>query len=227
MNNIDLAKIHIQEADALFLTSGAGMSVDAGIPDYRSNTGVICQLKKQNYNYNELTTPDFFLKNPQNAWGWYIFQMQKYLNTEPHSGYYLIKDYINKKNLDYFVYTSNLDTMWRRSGFSNDNVIDTLEIARDKYPGSQSSLDALCKRFRIDNSRRKLHTALIDCELLSKVYVNLIDQKEPTLSFESSSKINEKINEEIDYCKRVILPNDNELKEHQLFLNKFLKKNFF
>jgi len=110
---------------------------------------------------------------------------------------------------------------------SNDNVIDTLEIARDKYPGSQSSLDALCKRFRIDNSRRKLHTALIDCELLSKVYVNLIDQKEPTLSFESSSKINEKINEEIDYCKRVILPNDNELKEHQLFLNKFLKKNFF
>ena len=110
---------------------------------------------------------------------------------------------------------------------SNDNVIDTLEIARDKYPGSQSSLDALCKRFRIDNSRRKLHTALIDCELLSKVYVNLIDQKEPTLSFESSLKINEKINEEIDYCKRVILPNDNELKEHQLFLNKFLKKNFF
>ena len=84
MNNIDIAKKHIQEADALFLTSGAGMSVDAGIPDYRSNTGVICQLKKKNYNYNKLTTPEFFFEYPQNAWGWYIFQMQNYLNTKPH-----------------------------------------------------------------------------------------------------------------------------------------------
>lgn len=124
MNNIDIAKKHIQEADALFLTSGAGMSVDAGIPDYRSNTGVICQLKKKNYNYNKLTTPEFFFENPQNAWGWYIFQMQKYLNTKPHLGYYLIKNYIEKKKLDYFVYTSNLDTMWRRSGFSNNRVIE-------------------------------------------------------------------------------------------------------
>ena len=105
--------------------------------------------------------------------------------------------------------------------------MDTLTLARENYPGSNASLDALCKRFRIDNSRREKHNALIDCELLSKVYVNLIDQKEPTLSFESSSKTNEKINVEIDYCKKVILPNDNELKKHQLFLNKFLKKNFF
>ena len=63
------------------------------------------------------------------------------------------------------------------------NVIDTLELARDKFPGSQISLDALCKRFRIDNSKRIKHTALVDCELLSKVYINLIDQKEPTLNF--------------------------------------------
>ena len=110
---------------------------------------------------------------------------------------------------------------------SNDNVIDTLELARDKYPGSPISLDALCKRFRIDNSRRKLHTALIDCELLSKVYVNLIDQKEPTLSFENHLKINEIINPETNYCKKIILPNKEELKNHKLFLNRSLKKNFF
>ena len=110
---------------------------------------------------------------------------------------------------------------------SNDNVIDTLELARDKYPGSSISLDALCKRFRIDNSRRKLHTALIDCELLSKVYVNLIDQKEPTLSFENHLKINEIIIPETNYCKKIISPNKEELKNHKLFLNRSLKKNFF
>ena len=72
-----------------------------------------------------------------------------------------------------------------------NKVIDTLELARTKFPGSSSSLDALCKRFRIDNSRRKKHTALIDCELLAKVYINLIDQKEPTfdLSEKNVSKI--------------------------------------
>ena len=70
-----------------------------------------------------------------------------------------------------------------KNPINKENVIDTLDIAREKYPGSQISLDALCKRFRIDNSRRKFHTALIDCELLSKVYINLIDQKEPKLEF--------------------------------------------
>ena len=65
---------------------------------------------------------------------------------------------------------------------SKENVVDTLEIARNKFPGSGISLDALCKRFRIDNSRREKHTALIDCELLAKVYINLIDQKEPKLN---------------------------------------------
>ena len=69
--------------------------------------------------------------------------------------------------------------------FENE-IIDTLVLARDKFPGSQVSLDALCKRFRIDNSKRVNHTALIDCDLLAKVYINLIDQKEPTLNFSKS-----------------------------------------
>ena len=68
-----------------------------------------------------------------------------------------------------------------------NEIIDTLDLARNKFPGSQASLDALCKRFRIDNSRRIKHTALIDCDLLSKVYINLIDQKEPTLNFQNQN----------------------------------------
>ena len=111
---------------------------------------------------------------------------------------------------------------------NNANVIDTLELARNKFPGSGISLDALCKRFRIDNSKREKHTALIDCELLAKVYINLIDQKEPTLdlSDNNESKLSS-INDQSDYYKKVILPTEQELSNHKEFLKKNLKKNFF
>jgi len=108
------------------------------------------------------------------------------------------------------------------------NIIDTLDLARDKFPGSQISLDALCKRFRIDNSRRDKHTALLDCELLSKVYINLIDQKEPTLDFKPTK--NEKIDIETSnslYCKKIIHPTKNELENHRKFLKSKISKNFF
>ena len=111
---------------------------------------------------------------------------------------------------------------------NNANVIDALELARNKFPGSGISLDALCKRFRIDNSKREKHTALIDCELLAKVYINLIDQKEPTLdlSENNESKLSS-INDQSDYYKKVILPTEQELSNHKEFLKKNLKKNFF
>ena len=109
-----------------------------------------------------------------------------------------------------------------------ENVIDTLEIARNKYPGSSISLDALCKRFRIDNSKRTKHTALIDCELLSKVYINLIDQKEPVFQFQRISDQTKEIkNFEYKYSKKVIKPSDTELSEHKKFLEKNLKKNYY
>ena len=110
----------------------------------------------------------------------------------------------------------------------NNEIVDTLALARDKFPGSSISLDALCKRFRIDNSKRKLHTALIDCELLSKVYINLIDQKEPKLNFfEKKDEIANIKNSNTNFCKHVVQPTPNELKEHQNFLKKSLKKNYF
>jgi len=108
------------------------------------------------------------------------------------------------------------------------NIIDTLELARDKFPGAQVNLDALCKRFRIDNSRRIKHTALMDCELLSKVYINLIDQKEPTLDFKLAKK--EKTDTSLDnflYCKKIIYPTKEEINNHKKYLKSTFKKFFF
>ena len=110
------------------------------------------------------------------------------------------------------------------------NVVDTLEIARNKFPGSSVSLDALCKRYRIDNSRRIKHSAIIDCELLYKVYVNLLDQKEPSLDFNSNSKISSEINfenETFKYSKQVIKPSKDEISQHKIFLKTNLKKNYY
>jgi DNA polymerase-3 subunit epsilon len=110
----------------------------------------------------------------------------------------------------------------------NNEIVDTLVLARDKFPGSPVSLDALCKRYRVDNSRRTQHTALIDCDLLAKVYINLIDQKEPTLNFQSDeTKTSLKSNESKNYFKKVVSPSAEELKKHKEYLKSNLKKNFF
>jgi len=109
-----------------------------------------------------------------------------------------------------------------------NETIDTLSIARNKFPGSSVSLDALCKRFRIDNSNRVQHTALIDCGLLAKVYINLLDQKEPTLNFQDSDHENQdsKVSN-ISYFKKIIKPTKQEIENHKDYLKKNLKKNFF
>ena len=112
---------------------------------------------------------------------------------------------------------------------NSENVIDTLALARDKFPGSPTSLDALCKRYRVDNSKRTQHTALIDCDLLAKVYINLLDQKEPTLNFKNDD--NEKTiintNDNNQYYKKIIKPTAEELSLHKEYLKNSLKKNFF
>ena len=114
-----------------------------------------------------------------------------------------------------------------KKAIEND-IVDTLILARDKFPGSPSNLDALCKRYRIDNSRRTKHNALMDCDLLAKVYINLIDQKEPTLDFNEQEKINElKSNKKINYFKKIIKPSEEELKSHSYYLKSQIKKNFF
>ena len=110
----------------------------------------------------------------------------------------------------------------------NNEIIDTLVLARDKFPGSPVSLDALCKRYRVDNSKRIQHTALIDCDLLAKVYINLIDQKEPTLNFQSQDQaINNEKNTNVSYFKKIITPTEEEIKKHKEYLKSNLKKNYF
>jgi len=110
----------------------------------------------------------------------------------------------------------------------NNEIIDTLILARDKFPGSPVSLDALCKKYRIDNSKRTQHTAIIDCDLLAKVYINLIDQKEPMLNFQNQDQENKiKNNSKVAYFKSVITPSPEELKKHKEYLKNNLKKNFY
>ena len=118
-----------------------------------------------------------------------------------------------------------------RKGIDTQNVIDTLEIARQKYPGSQNSLDALCKRFNIDNSIRKKHNALVDCQLLKEVYINLVDQKEPKLNLENDkildTKFENQINKKKNNLKIIVKPNNDELKLHRNYLKSSLQKNYF
>ena len=110
----------------------------------------------------------------------------------------------------------------------NNEIIDTLALARDKFPGSPSSLDALCKRFRIDNSKRTQHTALIDCDLLAKVYINLTDQKEPKLNFQNTdNEKDEFCNSTVAYFKKIVIPSKEEVKNHKEYLKQHLKKNYF
>jgi len=110
----------------------------------------------------------------------------------------------------------------------NNEIVDTLILARDKFPGSPVSLDALCKRYRVDNSRRTQHTALIDCDLLAKVYINLIDQKEPTLNFQNHDQdVKNHNNSSVKYFKKIILPSQSEIKKHKEYLKTNLKKNYF
>ena len=109
-----------------------------------------------------------------------------------------------------------------------NEIVDTLILARDKFPGAPVSLDALCKRFRIDNSKRTQHTALIDCDLLAKVYINLIDQKEPTLDFKNNTEEKKQTeSSKVVYFKGIVKPTDQELKKHKEYLKQNLKKNYF
>ena len=110
----------------------------------------------------------------------------------------------------------------------DNQIVDTLVLARDKFPGTPVSLDALCKRFRIDNSKRTQHTALIDCDLLAKVYINLIDQKEPTLDLQNNTEEKKQTDSsKVVYFKGVVKPTDQEIKKHKEYIKQNLKKNYF
>ena len=114
----------------------------------------------------------------------------------------------------------------QKEKINKELVIDSLEVARNKYPGTSNSLDALCKRFNIDLSRRTKHNALLDCELLREVYINLLDAKEPKFNL-SNNPTEQKINKAKDYNKTILKISEVELKKHKDFLKLELKKNFY
>ena len=131
-------------------------------------------------------------------------------------------------NAEFDIEHLNNELLKIGKGKITNEVVDTLSLARSKFPGSSVNLDALCKRYNIDNSKRTHHTALIDCDLLSKVYINLIDQKEPTLDLDSSKNENiDPQNKSILYFKKIIKPSDEEIIKHKEYLKKNLKKNYF
>ena len=142
-------------------------------------------------------------------------------------------DFINGKRL--IIHNAEFDlshlnnelNLIGKSKIKNE-IVDTLVLARDKFPGSPINLDALCKRYSIDNTKRTKHTALIDCDLLAKVYINLLDQKEPRLDFKNSENFaQDKIDKNILYFKKVVIPSEDELKKHKDYPNSSLKRNYF
>ncbi len=132
---------------------------------------------------------------------------------------------IHNASFDLSFLNGELESL-KKEKINKKLVIDSLEIARNKFPGISNSLDALCKRFNVDLSRRTKHNALLDCELLREVYINLLDVKEPKLNLSNNiSEIN--INKAKDYSKIVVKISDIELKKHKNFLKAELKKNFY
>ncbi|MDC0513788.1 DNA polymerase III subunit epsilon [Pelagibacteraceae bacterium] len=120
--------------------------------------------------------------------------------------------------------------LFKRNEIKKENIIDSLDLARSKFPGTSNSLDALCKRFNIDLSRRTKHNALLDCELLREVYINLLDAKEPKLIFTNDNletNVENRKNNKKDYCNIIVKPTLEELKLHSEFLKKELKKNYY
>ncbi len=145
-------------------------------------------------------------------------------------------EFINEKKL--IIHNAPFDISFinhelkkiNKNPISLKNVVDTLELAREKFPGTSNSLDNLCKRFNIDNSKRKKHNALLDCELLREVYINLIDQKEPTLSLSENTQSNKNLEKSINRkknSKTIIKPIETEYIEHKKFLKEEMKKNYF
>ena len=156
-----------------------------------------------------------------------------YYFVENSLGRYKLISFINGNDL--IIHNASFDLPFinhelkilKKDVISKNKIIDTLELARSKYPGMSNSLDALCKRFNVDLSRRIKHNAVLDCELLREVYIYLLDVKEPKLSFNSKIEHKNSYRTILNYSKKIVKPSDEELKNHGNFLKSEFKKNYF
>ena len=194
---------------------------------------------------NQISTNKIFHKyiNPQRSVSEDAYKVHGYSDeflSDKKTFSEIYKDFLNFiKNKKIIIHNAPFDLSFlnyelkliNQKPINKENVIDTLEIARSKYPGSQNSLDALCKRFNIDNSKREKHNALIDCHLLKEIYVNLVDQKTPKLNLENVEIIDSKSNDNINIKKNklriIIKPNNDELQLHKKYLKSNLPKNYY
>ena len=194
---------------------------------------------------NQIPTGKFFhhYLNPQRSVSEDAYKVHGYSNeflADKNFFEEIVENFLNFiQNKKLIIHNASFDLSFlnyelrliKKKEIDSKNIVDTLEIARQKYPGSQNSLDALCKRFNIDNSKREKHSALIDCELLKEVYINLLDQKEPKLNLESAENINvsfkKNYNEKNINIRKIIDPSDEELNLHKQYLKSHLPKNFY
>ena len=134
---------------------------------------------------------------------------------------------IHNANFDLGFLNGELSSI-RKEIINKNEVIDSLEVARNKFPGSSNSLDALCKRFNIDLTRRVKHNALLDCELLREVYINLLDAKEPKFNLSSTNQNDQSISRDQKfYSKKILQVSETDFKKHKEFLKSEIKKNFY
>ena len=192
---------------------------------------------------NQISTNKIFHKyiNPQRDVSEDAYKVHGYSNkflSDKKTFSEISRDFLNFiKNKKIIIHNAPFDLAFlnyelrllNQEEINKKDVVDTLELARTKYPGSQNSLDALCKRFNIDNSKREKHSALNDCYLLKEVYVNLLDQKEPKLNLENSEIVNsisdDNINKKNNIYRKIIKPSDDEMQLHKKYLKSNLPKN--
>ena len=193
---------------------------------------------------NQIPTNKIFHKyiNPQRSVSEDAYKVHGYSDeflSDKKTFSEIYKDFLNFiKNKKIIIHNAPFDLSFlnyelkliNQKPINKENVIDTLEIARSKYPGSQNSLDALCKRFNIDNSKREKHNALIDCHLLKEIYINLVDQKAPKLNLETGQIINPILNDKIgkkNTYRKIIKSREDELQLHKKYLKSDLPKNYY
>ena len=193
---------------------------------------------------NQIATNKIFHKyiNPQRSVSEDAYKVHGYSDeflSDKKTFSEISKDFLNFiKNKKIIIHNAPFDLSFlnyelkliNQKPINKENVIDTLEIARAKYPGSQNSLDALCKRFNIDNSKREKHNALIDCHLLKEIYINLVDQKTPKLNLETGQIINPILNDKTgkkNTYRKIIKPSEDELQLHKKYLKSDLPKNYY
>jgi len=194
---------------------------------------------------NQISTNKIFHKyiNPQRDVSEDAYKVHGYSNkflSDKKIFSEISKDFLNFiKNKKIIIHNAPFDLAFlnyelkllNQKEINKKDVVDTLELARTKYPGSQNSLDALCKRFNIDNSKREKHSALNDCYLLKEVYVNLLDQKEPKLNLENSEIVNsisdDNANKKNNIYRKIIKPSNDEMQLHKKYLKSNLPKNYY